>query len=80
MGAHSDDPDLHIHISMIAQLMESLEQIVRQRRGQLIVASHSETVWDHFQGSGAGRAGPMARGPIISQPPKRPCGTTVNQL
>jgi ABC-type lipoprotein export system ATPase subunit len=43
-----DDPGLHIHISMVAQLMESLEQIVRQRRGQLIVASHSESVWDHF--------------------------------
>jgi energy-coupling factor transporter ATP-binding protein EcfA2 len=43
-----DDPDLHIHISMAAQLMESLEEIVRQRGGQLIVASHSAQVSERF--------------------------------
>ncbi len=43
-----DEPDLHIHIAMIAQLMETLEQVVRERNGQLIVASHSPLVWDWF--------------------------------
>jgi len=43
-----DEPDLHIHISMVAQLMETLELIVRQRGGQLIAASHSELVWERF--------------------------------
>jgi predicted ATPase len=43
-----DEPDLHLHISMIAQLMETLELIVQDRDGQLIVASHSSLVWDWF--------------------------------
>jgi len=43
-----DEPDLHIHISMVAQLMETLELVVRQRHGQLIAASHSEFVWERF--------------------------------
>jgi hypothetical protein len=43
-----DEPDLHIHMAMIAQLMETLELIVQERNGQLIVASHSTLVWDWF--------------------------------
>jgi len=43
-----DEPDLHIHISMIDQLLASLEAVVQQRQGQLIVASHSEQVWNWF--------------------------------
>lgn len=43
-----DEPDLHIHVSMVAQLMETLEMVVGQRGGQLIAASHSELVWDRF--------------------------------
>ncbi len=43
-----DEPDLHIHISMIPQLLETLELVVRERGGQLIVASHSQLVWDWF--------------------------------
>jgi ABC-type lipoprotein export system ATPase subunit len=42
------DPDLHIHVSMVARLIESLEQIVRQCGGLLIAASHSESAWDRF--------------------------------
>jgi predicted ATPase len=43
-----DEPDLHVHIAMIGQLLETLELIVREREGQLIVASHSPQVWDWF--------------------------------
>ena len=43
-----DEPDLHIHISMVDQLLSSLEAIVQERQGQFIVASHSEQVWDWF--------------------------------
>jgi len=43
-----DEPDLHIHISMVDQLLASLEAIVQQRQGQFIVASHSEQVWNWF--------------------------------
>jgi hypothetical protein len=43
-----DEPDLHIHIAMVTQLLQTLEFVVREREGQLIVASHSERVWDFF--------------------------------
>ncbi|MCY2994428.1 MAG: AAA family ATPase [Planctomycetota bacterium] len=43
-----DEPDLHIHTAMTTQLMQMLGHIVQRRRGQLIVASHSETVWEYF--------------------------------
>ncbi len=43
-----DEPDLHIHRTMLPQLLETIERIVRERNGQLIVASHSEIVWDWF--------------------------------
>jgi ABC-type lipoprotein export system ATPase subunit len=43
-----DEPDLHIHMAMVTQLLETLEHVVRERKGQLIVASHSERVWSWF--------------------------------
>ena len=43
-----DEPDLHIHVTMLQQLLGAIEAIVKQRHGQLIVASHSEEVWDWF--------------------------------
>lgn len=43
-----DEPDLHIHIVMVQQLLSSIEAIVKERQGQLIVAAHSEEVWDWF--------------------------------
>lgn len=43
-----DEPDLHMHISLVTQLMETIERIVHDRNGQLIVASHSQLVWDWF--------------------------------
>jgi len=43
-----DEPDLHIHIVMVQQLLGSIEAIVKERNGQLIVAAHSEEVWDWF--------------------------------
>jgi predicted ATPase len=43
-----DEPDLHLHISMIKQMMQTLDYISNERNCQLIVASHSERVWDFF--------------------------------
>ena len=43
-----DEPDLHIHMVMVQQLLGSIEAIVKKRNGQLIVASHSQDVWDWF--------------------------------
>jgi len=41
-----DEPDLHIHVSMVSQLMETLELIAEHQNAQLIVASHAALVWD----------------------------------
>jgi hypothetical protein len=43
-----DEPDLHIHIGMVDQLLETMERVVQERNGQLIVASHSVRVWEWF--------------------------------
>jgi hypothetical protein len=43
-----DEPDLHIHIVMVQQLMGSIEAIVKARGAQLIIAAHSQEVWDWF--------------------------------
>jgi energy-coupling factor transporter ATP-binding protein EcfA2 len=43
-----DEPDLHIHRALVAQLLETLELVVKERQGQIIVASHSQLVWDWF--------------------------------
>ncbi|NQT12086.1 MAG: ATP-binding protein, partial [Planctomycetes bacterium] len=43
-----DEPDLHIHQVMVQQLLGSIEAIVKERKGQLIVAAHSQEVWDWF--------------------------------
>jgi energy-coupling factor transporter ATP-binding protein EcfA2 len=43
-----DEPDLHLHIAMVEQLMETVERVVQERNGQLIVASHSPRVWEWF--------------------------------
>jgi energy-coupling factor transporter ATP-binding protein EcfA2 len=43
-----DEPDLHIHITLVQQLLGSLEAVVRERSGQFIVAAHSTEVWKWF--------------------------------
>ena len=43
-----DEPDLHIHLSMIRSLLDSIALVVRERQGQLIVASHSQPVSSWF--------------------------------
>ncbi len=43
-----DEPDLHIHSPMIKQLLQTIDYIVGERNGQLLVASHSDLVGDFF--------------------------------
>jgi hypothetical protein len=43
-----DEPDLHIHVGMVTQLMDTLAKVVNERKGQLIVASHSQLIWNWF--------------------------------
>ena len=43
-----DEPELHQHISLMRGSVATLEHLTKQRRGQLIVASHAPDVWEHF--------------------------------
>jgi AAA domain, putative AbiEii toxin, Type IV TA system len=43
-----DEPDLHMHIGMVEQLLETVERVIQERKGQWIVASHSVLVWEWF--------------------------------
>lgn len=50
-----DEPELHLHISLMRSSLAVTETIVTSKEfhGQLIVASHSPEVWSHFHHSGA---------------------------
>lgn len=43
-----DEPDLHLHVSLQRQLIHELERIVAEKKGQLIVSSHSPTMWEEY--------------------------------
>jgi ABC-type lipoprotein export system ATPase subunit len=43
-----DEPDLHIHVALIQPLLSTFYHITQERKGQLIVAAHSQQVWSWF--------------------------------
>jgi ABC-type lipoprotein export system ATPase subunit len=43
-----DEPDLHLHVSLQRHFIHTVEKIVHAREGQLIVTSHSPTLWEEF--------------------------------
>ncbi len=43
-----DEPDLHIHIGMVKQLLATLSSVAEKRRCQMIVAGHSQLLWEWF--------------------------------
>ncbi len=47
-----DEPDLHIHPSLISSLLSRIEGITRERNGQLIITSHIPEIWDRYETSG----------------------------
>jgi len=49
-----DEPELHLHISLMRSSLAVTETIISEDfGGQLIVASHAPDVWSHFRHSGA---------------------------
>lgn len=44
-----DEPDLHLHPSLISPLLAVLENIVTKREGQLILSSHATDVWQRYE-------------------------------
>lgn len=47
-----DEPDLYLHPSLVSSLLAALEQLVKEKEGQLIITSHSVDVWKRYENQG----------------------------
>lgn len=47
-----DEPDLYLHPSLVGGLLSSLERLVKDLDGQLIITSHSPDIWQRYEASG----------------------------
>ncbi|MEI6652326.1 MAG: AAA family ATPase [Chlorobiaceae bacterium] len=47
-----DEPDLYLHPSLVAGFLASLEKMVADRHGQLIITSHVPEVWSRYEALG----------------------------
>jgi AAA15 family ATPase/GTPase len=43
-----DEPDIFLHPSIIADFFSSVEQLIKENEGQLIVTSHQPQLWDRY--------------------------------
>lgn len=47
-----DEPDLYLHPSLVSGLLGSLEKLVADLGGQLIITSHQPDIWQRYEASG----------------------------
>lgn len=47
-----DEPDLHLHPSLIPGFLATLESLVAERKGQLLLTSHVPEIWDRYESNG----------------------------
>ena len=47
-----DEPDLHLHPSLLSLFLSTLEQLVLKRGGQLILTSHNPELWRRYENKG----------------------------
>lgn len=47
-----DEPDLYLHPSLVGGLLSSLEKLVKDLNGQLIITSHLPEIWQRYEASG----------------------------
>ncbi|MBY4950273.1 ATP-binding protein [Pantoea sp. DY-17] len=47
-----DEPDLHLHPSLVSPLLATLENIIQKMQGQLILTSHATDVWQRYESLG----------------------------
>jgi AAA15 family ATPase/GTPase len=47
-----DEPDLHLHPSLIPGFLATLESLVAERKGQLFLTSHVLEIWDRYESTG----------------------------
>lgn len=44
-----DEPDLHLHPSLVSAFLARLEAQVKERDGQLILTSHNPAIWERYE-------------------------------
>ena len=47
-----DEPDLHLHPSLLSVFLSTLERLVKEREGQLILTSHNPELWRRYENKG----------------------------
>ena len=47
-----DEPDLHIHPSLLNSLLAALEKLTEEHRGQLLITSHVPAIWQRYENQG----------------------------
>lgn len=47
-----DEPDLYLHPSLVGGLLSSLEKLVKDINGQLLITSHMPEIWQRYEASG----------------------------
>jgi predicted ATPase len=47
-----DEPDLHLHPSLIPGFLATLESLVEEQKGQLLLTSHVPEIWDRYESTG----------------------------
>ncbi len=47
-----DEPDLHLHPSLIPGFLAALESLVKKKKGQLLLTSHSPDIWNRYESIG----------------------------
>ena len=47
-----DEPDLYLHPSLTSGMLASLEQIVAEKQGQLLITSHQPDIWQRYEAVG----------------------------
>lgn len=47
-----DEPDLYLHPSLVAPLLNAVEKLIENHGGQLIITSHSVDVWQRYESQG----------------------------
>ena len=47
-----DEPDLHLHPSLLSFYLTRLEHLVKSRDAQLILTSHNPELWSRYEAKG----------------------------
>lgn len=47
-----DEPDLYLHPSLVSSLLSTVEQLVANKGGQLLITSHSVDLWQRYESQG----------------------------